>query len=180
MDDGDDDKDGSLCPPLRASACGGGVLLQLGPGWVPMKVWSSHEDSQSGAGFLCAQDVGRKVLYAKLETGKGHDDAEATKGAITTLLDVAEASGSRKITLGLGTEHAGFADLMCSLLYLGFKVAPSRKCPLANTALLLDFDLGLPDGYPNLQSDYTCTATSECSTSAEEADSLDFTDPDTE
>jgi len=135
-----------------------------------MKLWSSDKDTDSTAGFLCTHDLSRGVFYAKLESsGGGQDeDGEEIKGAITTLLDVAEACNSRKITLGLGPEHAGSADLVCSLLYLGFQVMPSRKSPLVNTALLLDFDIGPPAG-GNLLSDYTCTGTSECSTSAEDS-----------
>jgi hypothetical protein len=138
-----------------------------------MKLWSSDKDTQSGAGFLCVHDVTRSVFYAKLESAEGQDDGEATKGAITTLLDVAEACNSRKITLGLGPEHAGCAELVCSLLYLGFQVVPPRKSPLANTALLMDFDLGLPVSGGPFSSDHTCTGTSECSTSAEDDGSLD-------
>lgn len=186
LEEGDDDKDGSLGPPPRAPARGGGVpeltRLQLGPGWVPMRLWSSDEENQCGAGFLCAQDLARRVLYAKLETAGTDDfeeDAEVTKSAITTLLDMAEACNSRKITLGLGAEHAASAELICSLLYLGFQVVPSRKSPLVETALLLDFDMGVPDVYGHLSSDNPCTATSECSTSAEdEHASLDDLDSD--
>lgn len=148
--------------------------MQLGPGWVPMSLWSSDKDTQSGSGFLCVHDTTKNVFYAKLESAEGQDDdGEATKGAITTLFDVAEACNSRKITLGLGPEHAGCADLVCSLLYLGFQVVPSRKSPLANAVLLLDFDIGLPLTGGGLTSDHTCTGTSECSTSAEDTGTLD-------
>ena len=87
------------------------------------------------------------------------------KGAIATLLDVAEALNSRKITLGLSPEHAGCAELVCSLLYLGFQVMPSHKSPLVNTALLLDFDIGWPS---QGGSGGIWTGTSDCSTSAED------------
>jgi len=184
LDEGADDEDGSLGPPPHALVCGGGIRtapLQLGPGWVPMKLWSSDKDTQSEAGFLCVHDVTRSVFYAKLEIAEGlDDDGEATKGAITTLLDLAEACNSRKITLGLGPEHAGCAELVCSLLYLGFQVVPSRKSPLTNTALLLDFDIGLPAPGGPLSSDHTCTGTSECSTSAEDEGLLDSEAPDSE
>lgn len=128
-------------------------------------------------GFRCVHDVRRRIFYAKFRASRGDADGDApggteraTKGAITTLLDVAEARRSRKITIGLGPEDAGSAELVCSLLYLGFQVVPSRKSPLVDTALLLDFDIGWPSlpGGPFFSSDYTCTATSECSTSAEE------------
>lgn len=169
----DDDKDGSLCPPPLAFAGGGGTRItqmQHGSGWVPMKLWSSDEDTGTGAGFVCVHDISKNIFYAKLEIveGANDEDGEATKGAITTLLDVAEACNSRKISLGLAPEHAGCAELICSLLYLGFQVVPSRKSPLVNTALLLDFDLGWPGGGLPNPSDHTCTGTSECSTSAED------------
>ncbi|CAK0838169.1 unnamed protein product [Prorocentrum cordatum] len=119
-----------------------------------------------------------RIFYAKFGASRGEADGDgagdterATKGAITTLLDVAEGCRARKITIGLGPEDAGSAELVCSLLYLGFQVVPSRKSPLVDTALLLDFDIGWPSlpGAPfSSENDYTCTATSECSTSAEE------------
>mmetsp|Transcript_54315 Transcript_54315/g.156165 ORF Transcript_54315/g.156165 Transcript_54315/m.156165 type:complete len:190 (+) Transcript_54315:182-751(+) len=179
LEEGDDDQDGCIGPPPRASVCGGGAqssMLQLGSGWAPMKLWSSDEDAESGAGFLCAQDVTRQVFWAKLETRDGNDDidGEAIKGAITTLLDVAESFNSRKITLGLSAEHTACAELVCSLLYLGFQVVPSRKSPLPNMVLLFDFDLGLPSGY---DSDNRVTA-SEASTAS--APSLDESDLDTD
>jgi len=119
---------------------------------------------------MCVHDVTKNVFYAKLQFSNGDvdEDGEAIKGAITTLLDVAEACNSRKITLGLEAEHAGLAELVCSLLYLGFQVVPSRKSPLANIALLLDLDLGLPAVGGHVSSDYSRTGTSECSTSAED------------
>lgn len=176
-EEGGDDEDGSLRPPLRAPARGGGV--QTSPrqlGRVPMELWSSDKDSQQSVGLLCMHDVVKRIFYARLEApptaggGRGgeiDEGGEATKGAITTLLDVAEACNTRKITLGLGPEHAGNAELICSLLYLGFQVVPSRKSPLANTVLLLDFDIG-PAAGGLLVSDHTCTGTSECSTSADD------------
>jgi len=97
---------------------------------------------------------------------------QSMKAAITTLLDVAESCGARKITLGLSQHNASCAELVCSLLYLGFEVAPPRKFPLICAALQLDFDIGWPTqggNVPATQSEQTCTATSECSTSAEDA-----------
>jgi len=132
-------------------------------------MWSRDEDTNGAAGFQCVHDVSKNIFHAKLQIAVGTEDdecEEATKGAITTLLDVAEACNSRKISLGLAPQQAGEAELICSLLYLGFQVAPSRKSPLEGTALLLDFDMGWPGGpHP---SDYTCTGTSACSTSAED------------
>jgi len=166
-----DDKDGSLGPPLPALAGGGGIqitAMQLGSSRVPVTMWSNDKDTKSGVGFQCVHDISVAVFYAKLQGADGalDEDGEATKGAITTLLDVAEACNSRKISLGLTPEHAGCAELICSLLYLGFQVAPSRKSPLVGTALLLDFDMGWSECQP-FPSDHTGTGTSECSTSAE-------------
>lgn len=148
-----------------------------------MKLWSSDEEAQSGAGFLCVYNCARSVFFARLEPGEGRDDdGEATKAVIGVLLDVAEACNARKISLGLSPEHAGCAELICSLLYLGFQVVPARKFPLANMALLLDFDLGPPAPGGNFSSDHTCTGTSDCSTSAEDDDSSfdDDATPDSE
>merc|ERR1719262_65847 len=69
-----------------------------------------------------------------------------TKSAITSLLDIADACRAKKLTIGLGVEHAGSAEFLCSLLYLGFQVVPSRKSALRNCALLLDLDIGYPSG----------------------------------
>lgn len=169
QDEGADDEDGSLRPPSLAVAGGGGsptTPMQHGSCRVPVKLWSSDEDTKSEAGFQCVHDMSRNIFYAKLEIPDDADDedGEATKGAITTLLDVAEAVNSRKISLGLAPEQAGSTELICSLLYLGFQVVPSRKSPLVDTALLLDFDTGWPGGGLPGPSDHTCTGTSECST----------------
>jgi len=175
LDEGGDDEDGSTCPPLHASARGGGIrTYPQQPGRVPMTLWSSDKESQQDVGFACLHDWAKSVFYAKLQTTEGVIDegGEAIKSAITTLLDVAEACNSRKITLGLGPDHAGCAELTCSLLYLGFQVVPSRKSPLADSALLLDFDIG-PAAGGMLGSDQTCTGTSDCSTSAEDEIPLD-------
>jgi len=144
------------------------------PGSRQVQVWSIDEDTNNAAGFFCIHDTCKNVMHAKLQIASGadDDDGEATKGAITTLLDVAEACSARKISLGLAAEEAGDAELICSLLYLGFQVAPSRKSPLVGAALLLDFDLGWP-GDMLQPSDHTCTGTSECSTSMEEDDALE-------
>lgn len=181
--------DGNIGPPPDGLPSGGGSLTQLQrrspPArreLAPYELWSNDEESGIGVGFRCVHDMRRKVFYAKFETRlvrggsesiaalHGVEAERATKGAITTLLDVAEACRSRKITMGLGPEDAGSAELVCSLLYLGFQVVPTRKCPLVGTALLLDFDIGWP-GLPGgpFSSDYTCTATSDCSTSAEDS-----------
>lgn len=185
--------DGSIGPPPGGSPSGGGAHTQQS---IPptrrdlarWELWSSDEGTGTGVGFKCVHDIRKRVFYAKFEAklgdpnsenttvAHGEDSERATKGAITTLLDVSEACRSRKITIGLGPEDAGSAELVCSLLYLGFQVVPSRKSPLEDAVLLLDFDIGLPSlsGGP-FSSDYnTCTATSDCSTSAEEeTDQLD-------
>lgn len=152
---------------------------------MPIELWSLEKDSDNGGvGFTCAHDLAHNVFYAKLAVGQGEEQGTATtrssKCAIATLLDVAEACSSSKITLGLSPEHAGCVDLICSLLYLGFQVVQTRKCPLVNVALLLEFDIGPPPpgGGNPLSSDFTCSGTSECSTSAEdnvtgESESLD-------
>lgn len=181
VDECADDEDGSLRPPLRGSngSRGGGVrntsMLLGDPRAVPIEIWSLDKDSGSKVGFVCQQDLAHRLFYAKLEgisvqADGGQSDAfeaRSMKGAITTLLDVAEACYSRKITLGLGHDHAGCTDLLCSLLYLGFQVVPSRKSPMQDTALLLEFDLGVPShptGGGMSSSDHTCPGTSECST----------------
>lgn len=132
--------------------------------------------------FACAHEVMHGVFFAQMEVRcEQRDEADATqqavadqsmKAGITTLLDVAESCGARKITLGLSQENARCAELVCSLLYLGFEVAPARKFPLTRAALQLDFDIGWPPqgaSVPATQSEQTCTGTSECSTSAEDA-----------
>lgn len=191
MDSGGDDEDGSRGPPplVSTQAGGGGIPTttpQLGLDAVPIKIWSREEDPRSGVGFTCAHDVAHATLFAKLESKESGDDEalflameRSMKGAITTLLDVAEALASRKITLGLSPEHAGCTELVCSLLYLGFQVVPASKSPLLDTALLLDFDIGWPSqGAPF--SSGLCTGTSQCSTSAEDDCLLDSESPDSD
>jgi len=174
-----DDEDASIDPPPRAQVRGGGVqtspLLQLGAGCVPIKLRASDQDTQSKAVLSCTHDLTRRVFYAELETGQGGVDGqaltEATKGAITTLLDIAEACSSRKITLGLGPDLAGWSDLVCTLLYIGFQVVPqktSAALPFRDAVLFLDFDLG-PPAWPNHMSDHQATGTSDTSTSADDS-----------
>jgi len=185
-DEGGDDCDGSTCPPPDASASGGGhqqQSLRMGNRSL-IEIWSCDKETGSRVGFACALDVNRAIFYAKLEThAEGKDDAgntvmqniateRSTKGAITSLLDVAEACKSRKITLGLAPDHTSCAEFVCSLLYLGFQVVPSRKSPLVGVALLLDFDIGWPSP-PGVRStsEHESTGISDCSTSAEEDES---------
>mmetsp|Transcript_23673 Transcript_23673/g.51777 ORF Transcript_23673/g.51777 Transcript_23673/m.51777 type:complete len:241 (-) Transcript_23673:350-1072(-) len=174
--DGEDEPDGCTWPPLRALACGGGsdeLNQHFGPGWIPIRVHSIDGELGSEAGFVCTQDFRRKIFYAKMETGEGNDGEDhAFKSAMSCLLDVAEANCARKITLGLLAEHTTSSNLVCYLLYLGFQVTISRKCPLRGCVLLLDFELGIPNinAQSSASANQTCTATSDCSTSAEEDD----------
>lgn len=142
---------------------------------MPIELWSFEKDSESsGVGFVCVHDVMNSVLYAKLTCAPGQEAGTAanrcTKGAISALLDLAEVCTTFKIAIGLSPDHASCADLVCALLYLSFQVVPTRKCPLVDAALLLEFELGapVPPGNYNLSSGNTCSGTSECSTSAEE------------
>jgi hypothetical protein len=126
--------------------------------------------------------VSKGIFYAKLEPesggeGGGGDSVavlqgaaaeRSTKGAITTLFDVAEACSARKIALGLGPETAACAELVCSLLYLGFQVAPSTKSKLQNVVLLLDFDMAISSHPGGHSTSDQHTGTSDCSTSAED------------
>lgn len=184
-EDGADDEDGILCPPPDGSPwpSGGGIQTTfsqslLGSAAFPFKLWSTDEATGSSVGFVCALDVMKGVFYAKFKAEVGDPDTERSmKGAINTLFDIAEVCNSRKITLGLCPEYAGCGDFVCSLLYLGFEVVPS-SCEhlLFNAALLLDFDIGWPQA--GFQSDYTCAATSDCSTSADEDDYQEWSDSD--
>lgn len=138
---------------------------------MPIKIWSCCGDSDSKAGFKCTHDSLKRVLYAKFATTGDEPDEKLTKVAVNTLLDLAEVSNSKKITIGLSPEHAGLATVVCSLLYLGFQVVPTRSSPLTNTAIMLDFHTGLVANNAGLySSDRTCTGTSCCSTSADDAD----------
>jgi len=173
--EGADDEDGSLCPPPCALARGGGLhgsRLQLpDQGVAPIELMSFERDDESTAvGFVCVREVAKKSLFASLVASEsGEPGGRSTKSAITGLLDLAEACVASKIVVGLGSEHAGCANLVCTLLYLGFQVVPPRKCPLADAALLLEFDIGPPARMQYLSSDQTCSGTSDCSTSAEDS-----------
>lgn len=129
-------------------------------------------------GFICAFDVMKGVFYAKLKAKLGDPETERSmKGAINTLFDVAEVCNSQKIMLGLCQEDAGCEEFVCSFLQLGFQVVPPCEAPFIDAALLLDFDLGWPS-HSGLQSDYACTADSDCSTSADEEDYQFWSDSD--
>mmetsp|Transcript_66069 Transcript_66069/g.213075 ORF Transcript_66069/g.213075 Transcript_66069/m.213075 type:complete len:136 (+) Transcript_66069:379-786(+) len=134
----------------------------------------------------------RGVFYVQMSVERADrcEEAPATqkavadhsmKGAITTLLDVAEACNARRITLGISHEHAACAELVCSLLYLGFQVAPARKSPLIGAALQLDFEIGWPspNGGPS-SSDQTCTGASEVSTAVDDTSAVELEATDSE
>lgn len=148
--------------------------FQLGARAVPIELCSFDRDSGCSVGFACAYDLLPRVFYAKLQSSSAEIQPETAmeelsmKGAITTLLDVAEACSARKIHLGLGPELASCADLICSFLYLGFQVVPGRKFPWEGMALMLEFEISWPLQGGGLSSDQTCTATSQCSTSVED------------
>lgn len=169
-----DDEDGIPRPPLYASVHEGGSHLQLGGrAALCLELWSMDEETRSKVGFIGAHDISRRILYMKMFQDSSEDLQgleRPTKSAITALLDIADACRAKKLTIGLGVEHAGSAEFLCSLLYLGFQVVPSRKSPLVNCALLLDLDIGWPsqDVFSSTDGHGTCTGTSDCSTSAEE------------
>eukprot|EP00418_Pyrodinium_bahamense_P028122 CAMPEP_0179151332 /NCGR_PEP_ID=MMETSP0796-20121207/73463_1 /TAXON_ID=73915 /ORGANISM="Pyrodinium bahamense, Strain pbaha01" /LENGTH=221 /DNA_ID=CAMNT_0020852415 /DNA_START=33 /DNA_END=698 /DNA_ORIENTATION=+ len=114
-----------------------GALIRL------MELRTADTGANSSVGFVCRQELAKQVFYAQM-TVAGRESEQCMKGAITTLLDVAEACGARRITLGLRQEQTCDSQLICSLLYLGFEVAPSRRSPLACGALQLNFDFGTP------------------------------------
>jgi len=170
-----DDEEGIPCPPSSAVSPEGGMELQLrGRPALCFETWSVDEETGHKVGFVGAHDIARNILYMKMRPD-GSDDLQGserpTKSAITALLDIADACRAKKLTIGLGVEHAGNADFLCSLLYLGFQVVPSRKSPLLNCALLLDLDIGYPAAegwFSSTDGQGTCTGTSDCSTEAEE------------
>jgi len=167
------------------------ALARLGQGAF-MRLWSRDIDTGSRMGFACLSDRRKGIFYAKPAVGAEEDDDDglpresgadrATKAAITALLDLAESCNARRITLGLGAEHAGHAEFVCALLYLGFQVVQARKSHFVNVALLLDLDIAWPSRNPwPSSSDHTCTGTSNCSTSCDEVEEADCTDnPDTD
>lgn len=172
-----EDCDGIPHPPLCAPVREGGdfQFLQLrGRAALCLELWSIDEETGSKVCFIGAHDISRGILYMKMSAG-GFEDLQGlerpTKSAMTSLLDIADACRAKKLTIGLGVEHAGSADFLCSLLYLGFQVVPSRKSPLTNCALLLDLDIGWPSAdnyFSSTDGHGTCTGTSDCSTSAED------------
>lgn len=170
------DEDGCPRPPPPAFADEGGTWNNnLSMNAVPMKLWCVDEDTKSGVGFDCKYDVAKSVLYAKLfvqtedEGARAHEaDAgeRSLKRAISSVFDVAEACNARRMTIGLGSDHSGNPEFVCSLLYLGFEVVHPQKSPLDNVTLMLDFNIDYPGSGSCLSSDHTHTGTSDCSTSA--------------
>lgn len=173
--DADDDDDAIPRPPSWTQVHeGGNRMLQLGGRALYLDLWSIDEETQCKVGFSGAHDISRGVLYMKINFDGSCDNCDfqgverPTKSAITSLLDIADSCHARKLTIGLGVEHAGSVNFVCSLLYLGFQVVPSRKSPLIGCALLLDLDIGMPsDGFTSTDHG-TCTGTSDCSTAAED------------
>lgn len=140
-----DDEDGIFCPPPSAVVGGGGVIsMRVNDRSLKIDVSSLDDESECEVGFNCLYDMVRRVFYARpmvqTSTCDPIDEDRSTKGAMSALLDVAEAYGARRITLGLGTEHACRAEFVCDLLYLSFQVSPARKSPWIDTSLLLDLD----------------------------------------
>jgi len=140
-------------------------------------VWSAHEATASQVGFAGAHDVCKGILYAKMQADgelQGNNIERLTKSAITSLLDIADSCRANKLTIGLGVEHAGRVECVCSLLYLGFEVVPTRRTPLPDCALLLDLHTGwpLPTNFETSCTDHTFSGESDCSTSAEENNAL--------
>lgn len=165
----EDDEDGNLYPPTRSLVRVGGTIGNV----TGIELISTDEDNEAEVGFTCVHDLMKGVFYAKLAPRSSNvldEDAQrVTKAAITTLIDVAEACASRKITLGLEQSLASHTDLICSLLYLGFQVMPVRKSPLVGVALLMDLNIGWPAaGLTSSQTDNTCTGTSDCSTNIQD------------
>jgi len=171
---------------------GGRLALTRGGQRASMRLWSRDVDTGSRMGFACLSDQRKGIFYAKPAVGadtegddglpRGSGSDRATKAAITALLDIAESCNARRITLGLGAEHAIHAEFICALLYLGFQVVPTRRCHFVNVALLLELDIAWPSQNPWPSStDHTCTGTSNCSTSADEVEEAEITDnPDTD
>jgi len=163
-----DDEDGHNPGPLSRAHVREGGIVDNPIRCLHSELWSRDQDTGAEVGFVCVHDLMKGVFYAKLTQRSSstidEDAQRVTKGAITTLLDVSEASRSRKISLGLDPVLTGNTELICSLLYLGFQVVPPRKYPLADVALILDLDLGFQGGDFSHTSDNTFTGTSDCST----------------
>lgn len=161
----------SLCSSLQETGGEDRIRQIGGRAALCLEVWSVDEETGIKVGFSGAHDITRNILYMKM---KGEACADAvgmerpTKSCITSILDIADACRAKKLTIGLGVEQASSAEFLCSLLYLGFQVVPSRKSPLVNCALLLDLEIGWPAADIFSSTDGQCTGTSDCSTSADD------------
>lgn len=163
------DEDGS-----RGGPPGSGLAApKLGPFATFLELESSDKDSCGRVGFSCAYDA--DVFYAcpKADMGSSVAGGRVVKGAVSALIDVAEACEAQKISLGLGAEHANDTGFIRTLLYLGFSVAPcQRKCVFADRALVLEFFISWP---PQDESDID--GFSDASTKYHEADDEVLTEP---
>lgn len=169
-----DDEDGSRGPPPGSCL----AAPRLGPQATLLELESSDQDSCGRIGFLCAYDGADGIFYAcpKEHEGGSPDAAgsRVVKGAVSALIDVAEACEANKIALGLGTEHANCAGFIRALLYLGFSVAPCRrKSVFADCALLLEFAIAWPQRDEVSDDD----GLSEASTEYDERDEEVLTEP---
>lgn len=167
VDEGDDkDGHGRGSPDSRG-------LEHFGQQAVALELESSDQDSGGRFTFSCAYDSASGVFYASPKAQSGVDvdlssQHRATKGAVTALIDVAEAFQAQKITLGLATQYANCAGFVRALLYLGFSVAPSqRKCVFTGSALVLEFFLSWPaedeeDGMSDCSTSYDSDLDRHC------------------
>jgi len=177
--DADDEDGNTYCQPSMADF-GRGAQLQMStisvwPGSA-IELWTTDQNSDCEVGFVGTVDWVKRVCYATPAARDGGRQAttpavrmeRSLKGAITALLDVAEACRSRRVTLGLGAGSAANPEIMCSLLFLGFQVVPRPKAPLENCVVYLDLDVQAPGPDVQSLSDATVTATSDCTTSADD------------
>lgn len=163
------------------------ALARLGLRAASVRLWSKDRHTGSSMGFECLIHRCEGVFYATPAVGdtaecdeglpRGFGADRAMKGAIVALLDVAESCNTHRITLVLRAEHAGHAEFLCSLLYVGFQVVPARAAPFLDVALMLDLDIAWPSQSPRSSpSNSDCTSTSTCSTSADEVEGDEGTD----
>lgn len=166
-----DDEDGSRGEPS-------GVRLaapRLGAGAQILSLESSDKDSCGRVGFSCVYDSAENAFYAcpKADLGSPVAGGRVVKGAVSALIDIAEACQAHKIALGLGAQHANDTGFIRTLLYLGFSVAPcQRKCVFADSTLVLEFFIVWP---PQDESD--ADGFSDASTQYDEADDDALTEP---
>lgn len=132
-------------------------VLQLDDGENAIALACLDEEYKCAFGFMCKYDAVKRTFYAS-PTNSLHnylvDEERSTKGALTALLDFAEACNMRRVTVGLGPEHAACQDFVCAMLYLGFQVSNPRKAPFQDAVLLMDLNLGWSDNNSCQSSDY--------------------------